>query len=247
MPCVVSALASPGASRKELGLPEDACIFFFHFDSFSTFARKNPWAVIRAFRRAFASEERSGPVRLVMKTIHLSRTPAAAGERLRRELQDAGGILIDEELSAEDMGSLINRCDVYVSLHRSEGFGLGIAEAMLAGRPAIATAYSGNLEFMNQQNSCLVGYRLRPVDDSEISYNPGMDVVYEAGQLWAEPDIGQAARWMRWLYENPAERARIGSAASRTISTRYSSAAAGAAAATRLAEIASSRASRKSA
>ena len=239
MPCIVNTPPSAGATRRDFDLSEGACIFFFHFDARSTFARKNPWAVIRAFRRAFTPKERSGPVRLVLKTINLSRTPAAAGERLAREMQEAGGTLIDMELSGEDMASLITCSDVYVSLHRSEGFGLGIAEAMLAGRPAIATAYSGNMDFMTQQNSCLVGYRLCPVGHSETYNNPGMEFVYEPGQLWAEPNIDQAARWMRLLYENPGQRKRIGSAGSATISTHYSSAAAGAAAVARLAQIAS--------
>jgi len=239
MPCVVNTPPSAGATRRDFDLSEGACIFLFHFDARSTFARKNPWAVIRAFRRAFTPKQRSGPVRLVLKTINLSRTPAAASERLAHEMQEAGGTLLDMELSGKDMASLITCSDVYVSLHRSEGFGLGIAEAMLAGRPAIATAYSGNMDFMNQQNSCLVGYRLCPVGHAETYNNPGMEFVYEPGQLWAEPNIDQAARWMRLLYENPEQRKRIGSAGSATISTHYSPAAAGAAAVARLAQIAS--------
>jgi glycosyltransferase involved in cell wall biosynthesis len=239
MPCIVNTPPSAGSTRRDFDLSEGACIFFFHFDARSTFARKNPWAVIRAFRRAFTPKERSGPVHLVLKTINLSWTPAAAGERLAREMQQAGGTLLDTELSGEDMASLITCSDVYVSLHRSEGFGLGIAEAMLAGRPAIATAYSGNMDFMTQQNSCLVGYRLCPVGHSETCNNPGMEFVYEPGQLWAEPNIDQAARWMRLLYENPVQRKRIGSAGAAAVSTHYSSAAAGAAAVARLAQIAS--------
>jgi glycosyltransferase involved in cell wall biosynthesis len=157
-------------------------------------------------------------------------------------MRQVGGVLLDMELSRDEMASLIARSDVYVSLHRSEGFGLGIAEAMLAGRPAIATAYSGNLDFMTYQNSCLVGYRLVPVTTSEIQFNPGMEIVYEPDQLWAEANLDQAARWMRTLYEDKGLRERIGAAGSATIETRYNSAAAGAVAAARLADIASERA-----
>ena len=239
MPCVVEAPVPGGASRKDLDLPEGTCIFFFHFDAMSTFARKNPWAVIQAFRRAFTARERSGPVRLVLKTINLSRTPPPAIQRLVRELQAVNGILLDVDLSGKDMASLISSIDVYVSLHRSEGFGLGIAEAMASGRPAIATAYSGNLDYMNQHNSCLVGYRLRQLDGSESYESPGVQAVYEPGQLWADADIDQAAHWMRLLYENPGLQKRIGAAGAATIRARYSSAAAGAAGAARLAEIAS--------
>ena len=238
MPCVVEAPVSGGATRKQLDLPEGACIFFLHFDALSTFARKNPWAVIQAFRRAFTLRERSGPVRLVLKTINLSRTPVSASQRLVRELQAVNGILLDMDLSGNDMASLISSIDVYVSLHRSEGFGLGIAEAMASGRPAIATAYSGNLDYMSQQNSCLVGYHLRQLDGSESYESPGVEAVYEPGQLWADADVEQAARWMRLLYENPGLRKRIGAIGAATIKARYSPAAAGAAGASRLTEIA---------
>jgi glycosyltransferase involved in cell wall biosynthesis len=246
MPCVVDGPVADGAARKDLDLPEGACIFFFHFDALSTFTRKDPWAVIQAFRRAFNPRERSGPVRLVIKTLNLSRTPPQASQRLVRELQAVNGILLDVDLSNSDMTSLISAIDVYVSLHRAEGFGLGIAEAMRAGRPAIATAYSGNLDFMNQDNSCLVGYRLRQLDGSETYESPGVEAVYEPGQLWAMADIDQAARWMRLLYENPGLRKRIGAAGAATIRSCYSSAAAGAAGAARLAEIAAERAGQPS-
>jgi len=245
MPCVVTAPPSVPATRKDLGLPEGSCLFLFHFDAFSTFARKNPWAVINAFRRAFTPEERAARVRLVLKTINLSRCPPAAGERIVREMAQVDGILLDTDLSGAEMSSLIACSDVYVSLHRSEGFGLGIAEAMLAGRPAIATAYSGNLDFTTYQNSCLVGYRLTPVSTSEIQFNPGMEIVYEPEQLWADADVGQAARWMRALYENPGLRERLGAAGAATIQTRYNSAVAGAAAAARLKRIAAMRRRRR--
>lgn len=245
MPCVVKLTPRASASRRDLDLPERACLFLLHFDAFSTFSRKNPWAVIRAFCRAFTPEERSRQARLVLKTINLSRTPAAASERLVREMRNANGILLDTEMPRAELASLLHCADVYVSLHRSEGFGLGIAEAMLAGRPAIATAYSGNLEFMTHQNSCLVGYRLQPVTNAESHYNPGMDSVYEPGQLWAEADIDQAARWMRALYESPALRERIGAAGQETIRSRFTSETAGAAAASRLRELAATGWSRQ--
>ncbi|MGA3351806.1 MAG: glycosyltransferase [Acidimicrobiales bacterium] len=241
MPCVVNAHPLIGATRADFDLPEKACVFLFHFDAASTLARKNPWAVIQAFRKAFPPGERQASAHLVLKTINLSSCPPVAGERLLREMQEAGGTLLDTELSGAAMASLIACSDVYVSLHRSEGFGLGIAEAMLAGRPAIATAYSGNLDFMSHQNSCLVGYRLCPVTRAETQYNPGMEFVYEEGQLWADAHVSQAARWMRFLYENPSERKRIGAAGASTIATYYSSGAAGAVAKARLMQISQAR------
>ncbi len=241
MPCAVSLPSTTSVTRRELGLPQDACIFLFHFDCSSTFARKNPWGVIRAFRKAFTPEERSERVLLVMKTRNLARITAVGAERLSRELHEVGGMSIDLELSPESMASLIACSDVYVSLHRSEGFGLGIADAMLLGLPAIATAYSGNLDFMNNYNSCLVGYALRCVDTTEVAYNPGMESVYESSQQWAEPNVDQAARWMRWLYDNPDQRAKIGAAGAATIGEKYTPAAAAAAAVARLTEIAQGR------
>jgi glycosyltransferase involved in cell wall biosynthesis len=236
MPCVVEPKPSPFLTRSDLDLPEDACLFLYSFDANSTLARKNPWGAIRAFRRAFGAAERRGPARLVIKSINLARMPLAQAE-LIREIRSADGILIDEDLSADEMHALISLCDVYVSLHRSEGFGLGMAEAMYLGKPVVATAFSGNMDYMTETNSCLVGYRLRAIDAAEHRYFAGMATVYETGQLWAEPDIEQAAQWMRRLFENPAERRRIGATASDVIRQHYNPHAAAAAMTARFADI----------
>ncbi|MGC9962926.1 MAG: glycosyltransferase family 4 protein [Acidimicrobiales bacterium] len=236
IPCVVEPKPSPFLTRSDLDLPEDACLFLYSFDANSTLARKNPWGAIRAFRRAFGAAERRGPARLVIKSINLGRMPLAQAE-LIREIRSADGILIDEDLSTDDMHALISLCDVYVSLHRSEGFGLGMAEAMYLGKPVIATAFSGNMDYMTEMNSCLVGYRLREIDVAEHRYFAGMANVYETGQLWAEPDVEQAAQWMRRLFENPAERLRIGATAAGVIRQSYNPHAAAAAMTARFAEI----------
>ncbi len=236
MPCAVAPVATAGMRRKDFGLPEDACLYLFHFDANSTFARKNPEGVIKAFSRAFDGAERGGPARLVMKTLHLSRHPEAR-QHLLAALAEVGGILLEDDLTHKEVNSLTALCDVYVSLHRSEGFGLGIAEAMALGRPVVATAYAGNMDYTTQSNSCLVGYRLRPIDESDYRLNPAMAGIYTAGQLWAEPDVDEAARFMRWLFENPAERARLGALGAAAITDRYSSAAASEAMLARLDEL----------
>jgi glycosyltransferase involved in cell wall biosynthesis len=236
MPVPIETTPDPRLSRADFGLPEAVCLFLFHFDATSSPARKNPWAVLRAFGRAFDPWERQGTARLVIKALNLRRLPKVR-ERLTREVTNLGGIVIEESLTRSEMDALLSLCDVYVSLHRSEGFGMGMAEAMLLGLPVVATGYSGNMEFMTQATSCLTGYRLRPVDETDLLDQPGLDAVYELGQLWAEPDVGRAATWMRWLYENPAARRRIGAAASATIRRRYSPAAAGAAMTARLVEL----------
>ncbi|HVH36382.1 MAG TPA: glycosyltransferase, partial [Tahibacter sp.] len=105
-------------------------------------------------------------------------------------------------------------CDVYLSLHRSEGFGLGLAECMALGRPVIATAYSGNLQFMDADNSCLVPYRLVPVNEGE--YPDWRD------QHWAEPDVAAAAVQLRRLADDPAAVQRLGAAARASLQQRLS-------------------------
>lgn len=241
MPCVIEPAPRQDLLRGDFGLPEDACIFLFSFDANSSMARKNPFGVVRAFHQAFAPREGRGPARLAVKTVNLGRHREVRG-RLAEAVERVGGVLIEDDVERSEMDALIGLCDVYVSLHRSEGFGFGMAEAMHLGRPVIATAYSGNMDFMSAANSCLVGYRLRPISLDDHEHDPAQATVYEAGQLWAEPDLRQAGRWMRRLYERPAERARIGAAGAETVRRRYSSAAAQTAMVARLEEVARERA-----
>jgi glycosyltransferase involved in cell wall biosynthesis len=118
-------------------------------------------------------------------------------------LDDPRIIIVDRLLSREDVYGLQSVCDAYVSLHRSEGLGLGMAECMALGKPVIATAYSGNLEFMTSDNSCLVGSTLIPV-------KPGEFIDYEPGWHWADADTEQAAGYMRRIVEDQAFRRQIG-------------------------------------
>jgi glycosyltransferase involved in cell wall biosynthesis len=219
MPCVVDAPLPPHTARADYGLPDDACLFFYSFDVNSSDARKNPWGLVEAFGRAFTDAERRGPVRLVVKVQNLGPHPARGP--LLDALHSVNAILIEDELPRHAMSGLIGSIDVYASLHRAEGFGLGMAEAMFLGKPVIATAYSGNMDFTTAANSCLVGFTLRPIEESDHRHHPRAGTVYEPGLLWAEPDIAQAARWMRFLYDFPAERGRIGSAGAATVRNRY--------------------------
>ena len=122
-------------------------------------------------------------------------------------------IILNTVLSRPAMEDLLNVCDRYVSLHRAEGFGYGMAEAMLLGKPVIATNYSGNLDFMRPDNSCLVRCSMVPV-------NKG-DYIFEQGQLWADPDITHAAEWMQKITTDAALRASIGAHAQTTIRTQF--------------------------
>jgi glycosyltransferase involved in cell wall biosynthesis len=190
-------------TRADLGLPEDAFIVLYMFDALSVIERKNPWAAIRAFQQAFSETERRRQVRLVMKATNMDRFPQEAA-RLRAEMQEVNGILIESYFDRLRANALLNQCDVYLSLHRAEGYGLTLAEAMALGKPVIATAYSGNMDFMTPGNSYLVPYRLVEL---ERDHPP-----YERGSVWAEPDVGAAAEILRRVYEHPEEAGERGRA-----------------------------------
>jgi glycosyltransferase involved in cell wall biosynthesis len=176
-----------------LDLP-DRFIFLFSFDFFSVVERKNPLGLIEAFQRAFVPGE--GPV-LLIKSINGHHNVAEL-ERLHYARAGREDIIIhDGYLSHDQRDALVAACHCYVSLHRAEGFGLTIAEAMLQEKPAIATAYSGNLEFMTEANSFLCGYDLRPIGDG---YDP-----YPSSARWAEPRLNEAVDLLRFVYKNPEE------------------------------------------
>jgi glycosyltransferase involved in cell wall biosynthesis len=209
-PLPVVPVEPPSLTRAELGLPE-GFLFLFTFDFNSVLERKNPLGLIDAFRRAFEPGE--GPT-LVLKTINGDLHPDRR-EVLRRAAAGRPDIvLIERYFSTTEQRALVNVCDATVSLHRSEGFGLTMAEAMLFGKPVIATAYSGNLEFMDEDNSYLVPYELTEVP-------AGCDP-YPAGSRWADPDLDVAAQLMRRVHERPDEAAERGRRAARDIRTLHS-------------------------
>jgi len=202
-------LPSEELDRASLGLPE-GFIFLFCFDLFSVSERKNPEGLIQAFKAAFEPGE--GPT-LVIKAIN-GKFKLADLERLRYEVRDRPDILIiDRYFDADENVALMVACDCYVSLHRSEGFGLTMAEAMVLGKPVIATGYSGNLDFMNEENSYLVPWNL-----SEVP--PGCDP-YPAGDHWAEPDLAVAATLMRRVVEDPDKAAAVSSRGEESISKTH--------------------------
>ncbi len=234
MPAVVEPEADESLTRSDLGLPEDAVLFLVTFDANSTIARKNPYGALKAFEEAFGVGRTD--VVLVVKVVNLSSYPVVQRD-LRQHMARLGGILIETNMTSGEIAALIAHCDVYVSMHRSEGFGLGLAEAMYYSHPVIATGNSGNMDFMSATNSCLVGYHSMVVHHNELSDNPIAMVLYQPGNLWVDPDVHQAARLMRRLFENPTERMRIGARASSDIKARYSLSAAGRAMHARLVEV----------
>jgi glycosyltransferase involved in cell wall biosynthesis len=235
MPCVVEPVADPQFTRESLGLPDqDTVVYLVTFDANSTIARKNPYGAIKAFEEAFGVGR--SDVVLVVKVVNLASYPVVQRD-LRRHMERLGGILIETDMAPGEIAALIKHADVYVSMHRSEGFGLGLAEAMYFGRPVIATGNSGNMDFMNASNSCLVGYKSMIVHRNELSDNPTAMVLYQPGNLWVDPDVHEAARLMRRLFESPEQRSRMGAQAAHDIRSKYSSLAAGRAMRRRLEEV----------
>ncbi len=184
---------APRAARRALGLP-DGFTFLFCFDFDSVFERKNPLAVIEGFARAFAPG--SGP-QLVIRSVRGEAHPEQL-ERLRAAAASRSDVHVrDGYVSRAEQSSWMAACDAYVSLHRSEGFGLTMAEAMALGKPVVATGYSGNLEFMDETNSWLVPYELQLI--------PQRCDPYPTYARWAEPDVDAAARMMKEIVDDPAE------------------------------------------
>jgi glycosyltransferase involved in cell wall biosynthesis len=195
----------PAAAKAELGFAPERELFLSIFDPQSSVERKNPAAVIEAFRRAFRSDD---TVTLVMKISH----PDCYNYREQvRQLVDLGtscGLDVRfqvENLLYPDLMRLMSACDAYVSLHRAEGFGLTCAEAMAYERPVVATRYSGNLDFMDDSCAFLV-------DAAEVAVH-SPDGPYPRGSVWADPDLDQAAGFLRTIVENPGSARRRGVAA----------------------------------
>lgn len=211
--------------RAHFGLPDNRFLFLFVFDMCSSAQRKNPFAVVEAYRRAFRPDE---PVALAIKVSRGGHNPAAL-ERLRAQCAAAGAHLIDATLAHDEVFGLMNCCDAYVSLHRSEGYGLTMAEAMALGKPVIATGYSGNLDFMTEENSLLVSHtRTRVVET---------DSVYQSGWTWAEPSVEHAAALMRRVAGSPDLARALGERARADVHRTLSLEAAGRRMAARLDEL----------
>ena len=215
----------PTISRQTLGLP-DTYTFLFSFDFFSVPERKNPLGLIEAFRRAFRPAE--GPT-LVIKTINGDKRINDL-ERVRYAAAGRPDIrIIDGYVSAIEKNTIAALCDCYVSLHRSEGYGLTMAEAMALGKPVIATAYSGNLDFMTPENSYLCSYSRMEIGPECPPYPPSSQ--------WADPDLDEAAALMRRVYTNQSESSARGRQAAADIASLHSPAAAGEMMSRRLAAI----------
>jgi len=212
MPHGVDVTAIEPCTPTELGVPAGRFTFLCMFDFNSFVQRKNPRAAIEAFRRM-----RSTNAALLIKTMNADAHPAALAAL--REAMGDNMYLVDRALSRARVNGLIASCDAVISLHRSEGFGLILAEAMALGKPVVATGWSGNMDFMNAGNACPVGYELVPLAELYAGF--------QAGQHWAEPDVDHAAQLMRRLVDDDSWRAQISARGRDTIRTQLSPEAAG--------------------
>jgi glycosyltransferase involved in cell wall biosynthesis len=198
MPLPLAAPQPAGAVAPAPELPPGFRVLVI-FDYLSTIQRKNPLGAIEAYRQAFSPTDGA---QLIIKSINGAHRPEqrAAVERAAGGRTDVA--LIDGAISGPERDALVEACDCLLSLHRSEGFGLSLADAMAAGKPVIATRYGGNTEFMTERNSYLVGYE-------QTTVGPGCEH-YPAEAAWAEPDVAAAAAALRAVAADPAESRRRG-------------------------------------
>ena len=210
-------MPSPKAIRHQYSIRPDDFVVFFNFSYGSSFHRKNPNGAMLAFARAFGNTPNA---KLLFKT-----NDSAAHEREHLHLKALAKELgieqrfttIDNYLPTSDIYGLTAACDVYLSLHRGEGFGLGVAEAMSLGKPVVVTDYSSTTEFCKSDNAILVPYHIVDVPRGACD-NP----CYARVKTWAEPDIDAAAAALRDLYDHPEKRQQLGESARQFITDYFS-------------------------
>jgi len=196
-------------SRSDLALPKDRFVFLFIFDESSNFTRKNPLGAIAAFKRAFSAGDSRAALVIRARTLSAQNrarlTAAAAGFPI---------LIFVEENRRIGLSSLLAHAGAFLSLHHAEGFGLALAEAMQLQLPVIATAYSGNLDFMTSENSYLVPYRMVRLEEE--------DGIYPAGTEWADPDLDAAAGIMRDIVADPTSARRRAERAAADVAAWFS-------------------------
>lgn len=217
MPHAIGFTRPVGDFRKKYGLPEDKFLFLFLYDLNSYSERKNPAAVVEAFRQSGLAGRGAA---LVIKVHNVPANPADFARLREAAAALPGTTLITQTLARTEIYELESACDCFVSLHRAEGFGLALAECMYLGKPVIATDWSGTTDFINAGNACPVRASL-----VTLAHTHGP---YAKGQTWAEPDPAHAAWWMQQLHGDPALVRRIGAAARASVEATLAPAVVGA-------------------
>jgi glycosyltransferase involved in cell wall biosynthesis len=171
-------------------------------------------AAIASYRLAFRQHSRTVPTALAIKTMGHDPEGKHLKQLLEMTEEDPDIIIINKQMTYSETLSLMNCCDCYVSLHRSEGFGYTLAEAMLLGKPVIATDYSGTKDFVNKATAFPVKYKLKALEAG--------DYPFWEGQRWADPDLDHAAWLMRRVIEDDLATKTISAAGRNKILTDYS-------------------------
>jgi glycosyltransferase involved in cell wall biosynthesis len=219
---LVTPVVDAAMTKEHFGL-DDRFTFLFMFDAMSVLKRKNPVGLIAAYRDAFTQGD---GVRLVLKSMNGQTNPEGL-EHLYWRARDRPDItILDATLDQTAAASLMNVSDCYVSLHRSEGLGLTMADAMLLGKPVIATGYSGNMDFMNDRVAHLVRWSPTAVGTDAGPYDPGA--------TWAEPDHDHAVELLQQVVGDLDGSRTMGSAAQQWLTNNFSAARCGAAMRARL-------------
>lgn len=184
-------------AKEQFGIAPDEFLCLFIFDYFSDVERKNPYAVVETFKRTFTSGERA---RLIIKSHNGN---AQQLEEMKKRIgEDARITFIHESFKEDRVAVLLNASDVYVSLHRSEGFGLTLMESILLAKPTLCTNYSGNVDFCLPEWSELVDFKLVDVGPNSLY----VDLVKESSfRVWAEPDLEDASNKLYKIYQNLAK------------------------------------------
>ena len=214
MPPAVTITKFKPYSREYFQLPKETFLFHYNFD-FSSFAtRKNPRAAIAAYRLAFRNSKSATHTALIIKTRGYDPDGKALAELEELTADDSDIYIIDRELSYDETLALMNCCDCYVSLHRSEGFGYTPAEAMLLKKPVIATDYSGTKDFITSDTGFPVNCKLIPVRENEYPF--------WQNRVWAEPNISHAAWLMQQIINDEQNTRKIARQGKQKILTEYS-------------------------
>jgi glycosyltransferase involved in cell wall biosynthesis len=195
MPPVVNVGEEPSFGRDHFGMVPNRFYFMFSFDYYSSPYRKNPIGALEAFQRAFPKKDDEN-VGLIIKSMGtLGRYSEVIAALQKAAAADPRIVVFEKSITRAEIMGLISSCDAYISLHRSEGFGLGMAEAMNFGRIVIATDYSGSADFLTPETGFPIQFALRPVAVHEYPWS--------SKQFWAEPDISSAAAAMQLILQSP--------------------------------------------
>ena len=212
MPMAVELPSVTANLRGQFSLPAEHFLFYLLFDGHSWLTRKNPLAGIQAFQKAFSFANKT--VGLVIKAMNTLDSDPIWQKICQIAAKDARIHIISERLSRQDAVNLMASCDCYISLHRSEGFGRVIAEAMLLGQPVVVTNFSGNVDYCDQTTAFLVDGALVPLRAG--------DYLFHEGQYWCDPDVSLAAEQLQRVFHDVALRQQIGEAGKLRIISDYS-------------------------